>query len=132
MRRYCHCQRHGYHYTRAALSGSGYFCEGVPVTINMTVIINGIGPWEVVFNNNGNNETYTFTSSPGTITISEPGTYNLVSVESPGDCPGNVSGTVNIQEIILNLTTNATDPLCNGQTHVNISASASGATVPYT
>ncbi len=116
----------------ATLSGSGFFCAGSNTPVNLTITMTGIGPWEVEFNNNGTNETYTYTSSPAIITVTEPGTYSLTSVSTQNGCTGTVSGTVTINEITVDLSLNATDPLCFGANNGSIQASASGGNGPFT
>ena len=113
----------------AALSGSGFLCEGVPNDINLNVTLTGTAPWEVVMNG----QTYTFNSSPGIITVSGPGTYSLSSVMSTvSGCTGTATGTVNIVEYNVNVSLNAVDPPCGGVNNGTITATPSGGGTPYT
>ncbi len=116
----------------ANLSGSGYFCEGTPGSVNLTFTMTGLAPWEVTYSVGGNQTTETFTSSPTIITVTDPGTYTLVSVTSENGCTGTVSGTVNLIEYNVNVNLTPHDPKCFNATNGFITASASGGTSPYT
>ncbi|MFN8303700.1 MAG: gliding motility-associated C-terminal domain-containing protein [Saprospiraceae bacterium] len=76
--------------------------------------------------------TETFTSTPVTITVTDPGAYSLVSVTSQNGCTGTVSGNVNLIEYNVNVNLTPVDPKCFGQANGSITASASGGTSPYT
>ncbi|MBK8192090.1 MAG: choice-of-anchor L domain-containing protein [Lewinellaceae bacterium] len=116
----------------ATLSGSGFFCEGTPGTVNLNVALTGTGPWEVEYNANGSTETVTFVTSPGVITVTEPGNYSLVSVVSESGCTGTVSGNITIQEISVAVSLTPNDPTCFGSTNGSVLASGSGGATPYT
>jgi hypothetical protein len=115
----------------AAISGSGILCEGANGTFNLTVTMTGTGPWEVGWQGGGGSGTETFQTSPGTIVVTEPGTYTLTSVEA-GPCTGTLSGSAVITEVDVNVTLNPTDPTCFGLSNGSITSSASGGTAPYT
>ena len=110
----------------ATLSGSGQLCAGGTGSFNLTITFTGTAPWEVEWNGT----TETFTSSPATVTVTDPGTYSLTSVSS-NDCPGTVSGTAVITEVEVDISLNGTDPTCNGSTNGSITSSVSGGTAPY-
>ena len=110
----------------ATLTGSGTLCVGTTGSFNLTITFTGIAPWEVEWNGN----TETFTSSPATVTVTDPGTYTLTSVSS-NDCPGTVSGSAVITEVEVDLNLNGTDPTCNGISNGSITSSVSGGTAPY-
>lgn len=111
----------------ATISGTGMLCAGVPGSFNLNVNLTGLGPWEVEWSGG----TQTFTSSPGVITVTEPGTYTLVSISS-GACPGTVSGSATITEVDVDISLNGNDPGCNGANTGSITSSTSGGTGPYT
>lgn len=111
----------------ATISGSGLLCEGTNGSFNLTVNFTGLGPWDLEWSGG----TDVFTTSPATLTVTDPGTYTLVSVNANG-CPGSVSGSANITEVDVNISLNATDPACNGSTNGSITSSVSGGTGPYT
>ncbi|MBL7797711.1 MAG: choice-of-anchor L domain-containing protein, partial [Saprospiraceae bacterium] len=116
----------------AALTGSGAFCANQPDTVNLTLTFTGIGPWVVEIDNNGTTETYTYTSSPVTYTVSDPGTYSLVSVATQSGCTGTATGSVTLDEITVTLTVTPTDPPCFGANNGSATASASGGNGPFT
>ncbi len=109
----------------ATLSGSGIFCAGASGSVNLTITLTGNGPWDVQINENGSTTMQTFTSSPVTYTVTDPGNYSLVSVSSAGGCTGTVSGTVTLTEITVNLSATPNDPPCFGG-NGSVVASASG------
>jgi gliding motility-associated-like protein len=116
----------------ATLSGAGVFCTGQPPTVDLTLTFTGTGPWTVEIDNNGNTETLTFTNSPTTYTVSDPGTYTLVSVESSTGCPGTATGTVVLNEITVDLSVTANNPTCFGANNGSVQATASGGNGPFT
>ncbi|MBU6340467.1 MAG: choice-of-anchor L domain-containing protein [Bacteroidetes bacterium] len=116
----------------AALSGSGVFCAGVMNPINLTLTLTGIGPWEVTYNAAGNTITNTFNSSPAIITATDPGTYNLVSVESGNGCTGTVTGNINLNLITVTANLTPTDPACFSSNNGSITTTASGGSGPFT
>jgi gliding motility-associated-like protein len=111
----------------AVLSGSGFLCAGVPSSFNLIVTLTGLGPWEVEWSGG----TQTFTSSPGILTVTDPGTYTLTSVEA-GVCPGTVSGSVTVTEIDVNINLNGNNPGCFGANTGSITSTTTGGTAPYT
>ncbi|MBK6931330.1 MAG: choice-of-anchor L domain-containing protein [Saprospirales bacterium] len=110
----------------AVLSGTGTFCAGVPGSVDLTIALTGVGPWEVVINNNGSNETQTFTSSPVTYTVNNPGNYSLVSVSTLNGCTGSATGSATLNEITVNLSAAANDPTCFNANNGSIQATATG------
>ena len=116
----------------ATLTGSGSFCANQPSTVNLTLTFTGIGPWVVEIDNNGTNETYTYTNSPVTYTVNDPGTYALVSVATQSGCTGTATGSVTLNEITVTLSVTTTDPPCFGANNGSALASASGGNGPFT
>jgi SprB repeat/Calx-beta domain len=114
----------------ATISGSGTVCAGASGTFNLSVNMTGVGPWTVGWQGGGGGGTETFNTSPGTIQVTNSGTYTLTSVAA-GPCPGTVSGsaTISIVNVAMNLT--PTNPTCFGG-NGNITSSVSGGTAPYT
>lgn len=83
----------------AEITGTGEFCEGSGGTVDLTITLSGTGPWDVTYTLNGANPTdITINSSPHTLTVSEPGDYELTSLSSGGACDGTVSGTAIVVE----------------------------------
>lgn len=115
----------------AVLSGGGALCASVPDSVLLTLTMSGPGPWTVELDSNGTALTRTFSSSPATIRISDPGTYSLTGVVTAAGCPGTASGTVDILEITVDLALTPADPLCFGAANGNITATASGGTGPF-
>ncbi|MCB0533680.1 MAG: choice-of-anchor L domain-containing protein [Lewinellaceae bacterium] len=115
----------------AVLSGSGSLCAGMPDFVVLSISMSGPGPWTVGLDSNGTAVTRQFSSSPGTISISDPGMYALTSVVTAAGCPGTVSGMVSINEITVDLALTPTDPLCFGAANGSITATPSGGTGPF-
>ena len=116
----------------AALSGSGFLCAGQGGSVNLTITLTGDAPWEVVINGPNGPQTEIFNSSPATITVSDPGAYSLDAVESVNSgCSGTVSGSVTINEIVVDISLTPTNPLCNGGTSGSIQGSATGGNGPF-
>ena len=84
----------------AQLSGQGEFCTGSGATIDLTINLTGTAPWTVTYtlNNGGVMSIPNIQFSPFTWTVSQAGTYNLVTVTDGGICPGTVSGSATIIE----------------------------------
>ncbi|MBK8424835.1 MAG: hypothetical protein IPL27_02120 [Lewinellaceae bacterium] len=116
----------------ATLSGSGAFCVGSGNPVDLTLTLGGPGDWTVTWLANGLSNTETFSSSPVVIVANQPGTYSLVSVVSQNGCTGTVSGTVNVQQVNVNLNLTPTAPTCFGSNNGAIIAAPSGGSGPYT
>ncbi len=83
----------------AILSGSGDICAGSADSVDLTIILTGIGPWDLAYTLNTTDTTNLMvSSSPYTLTVSEPGTYELVSLSGNGGCDGSASGTGTVVE----------------------------------
>ncbi|MBK8557586.1 MAG: choice-of-anchor L domain-containing protein [Lewinellaceae bacterium] len=116
----------------ATLSGSGFFCEGQPGTVNLTINFTGTAPWELTYNAGGTTVTEIFNTTPAMIMATDPGAYNLISVTTVAGCPGTVSGNVNLTEYNVDVSLNPTNPACNGQSNGSVQAVPSGGGTPYT
>ncbi len=82
----------------ATISGGGDICPGEDATL--TIDFEGTGPWtyEIALNASGLG-TVTTSDDPTTTTVSAPGTYTLLSVESGAGCVGTVSGSAVVTEL---------------------------------
>lgn len=100
----------------AEISGDGSFCEGTVANIDLTITLTGTGPWDVVYTLNGANPTnLNITNSPYTLTVSEPGDYELTSLTAGGTCDGSVSGTATVtQNPSPTAVLSGTGSLCDG------------------
>jgi gliding motility-associated-like protein len=116
----------------ATISGQGEVCGGNSFA-NMTIDLPGDGPWHVTYSTNGQPTTLLdVTENPLTVAGTEPGTYQLVSVEAADGCPIDVSGQGNIIEVPISVTS-TTDPVsCNGGDNGMIQFTPQGGTEPYT
>lgn len=119
----------------ATLTGSGVICAGSGGSVNLTVNFTGDPDWEFVYSINGANQPpIQVSSSPYTITATQPGNYTLVSVkslDSDPDCVGTVSGTVIINQVTLNPSATTVAAVC-GQSNGSVDFSVSGGNAPYT
>ncbi len=116
----------------ANLSGSGVFCVNQTPSVDLSLSFTGIGPWTVEILHNGSSQTYTFSETPTTFTVTEPGTYSLVGVSTSSGCTGTATGTVTLAEVEVTVSLTATNPSCNGANNGSIQASASGGNGPFT
>ena len=96
----------------AILSGSAQFCPGG--SGQLPIAFTGLGPWVVGINAAGTQQSQTFYTNPGLLTVSQPGNYSLNTVVSQAGCPGLAGGSANVQQVTLNLALTATNPPCFG------------------
>lgn len=84
----------------AEISGQGEFCQGSGDAIDLTINLTGTAPWTVNYSlNNGAPITINnIQSSPYILSVTEAGTYTLVSVTDGGICPGTVGGSAQVIE----------------------------------
>ncbi len=78
----------------ALISGGGSVCAGASVP-PITIVLTGVGPWNITYNN-GTNST-SITASTSTYTINNPpaGTYSITSVADV-NCTGTASGSASV------------------------------------
>lgn len=116
----------------AAISGNGNLCAGSAGTIDLPINFTGDAPWTFVYTIDGVPQPpITTSTNPYIIVANEIGIYQLASVESSGGsvtCDGSVSGVASIIETNITLSTNDTEPLCNGSANGEITVSVSGGT----
>lgn len=117
----------------ATLSGSGIFCANSSDPIDLSIEFTGDPEWIFTYAINGVAQPpITTGDNPYILTITDPGTYSLVSVRTvEGNCPGMVSGNVTITRITLNPSATTTPAVC-GQDNGAINLSVTGGTTPYT
>ncbi len=98
----------------AVLSGAGDICEGSNETVNLTITLTGSSPWDVVYTFNTTDTTnLTINNSPFTLTVSEAGLYELISLNGLGGCNGSASGTATVVENPLpTATLSGQDTIC--------------------
>jgi gliding motility-associated-like protein len=84
----------------ATISGTGEYCQGTTPAIDLTININGVGPWSVIYSNGSTQITIpNIATTPHTLTVSQAGTYTLVSVtNTTSGCTGTVSGSAVVIE----------------------------------
>jgi len=97
----------------AHLSNNVSFCPGG--SGQMPIAFTGFGPWTVTLNANGTPITQTFSSNPGLLNVTQPGTYTLTAVQSQTGCPGLAGGSATATEIQIDLNVNTSHPLCFGE-----------------
>lgn len=115
----------------ATLSGDGEVCGGTS-SVEMSVNLPGPGPWHITYAINGQQTTVTdVSSSPFIFEGSEPGNYQLISVESADGCPIDVSGQGNISESQVTISPTTDEVSCNGGTDGMIQLTPQGGTAPY-
>ncbi|MEZ4952508.1 MAG: hypothetical protein R2825_02895 [Saprospiraceae bacterium] len=116
----------------ATISGSGELCEGTPENINLTITVTGTAPWDVEYTVDGlNPTTITINSSPYTLTVDQPGVYELTSLSGgTGGCVGSVQGTATIVENPLpTAVLSGSDNICensNDQAELTIDLTGTG------
>ncbi len=98
----------------AELTASGSICEGSGGTIDLDLVLNGTGPWDVIYSIDGTDQPLvTFASSPQTLQLNEGEVYELISVSAAG-CAGSVSTAVTIDyPAAPEATVDTPSPLCN-------------------
>lgn len=118
----------------ATLSGSGVLCAGAGGSVDLTVTLTGDPDWRFIYAIDGVNQPpITTSTSPYTITATQPGNYTLVSVvsvDSDPVCAGTVSGNVNINVVTLSPTSTITAAVC-GQANGGVNLSVTGGNNPY-
>lgn len=84
----------------ASISGGGSFCVGSGDSVEITIDLTGIGPWEVEYAiDGGSPNLLSIASTPYTFWASVPGVYELVSLSTTNSsCPGAVSGSAVVSE----------------------------------
>jgi gliding motility-associated-like protein len=101
----------------ASMTGGGAACEGNTVDVVLEMTGSSVN-YDVVYSQNGTNDTLTAITSPYTIEASVSGTYSLVSVEDGTTCPGSVSGSA---QVTINPNPTVTvigDSICLGESGV--------------
>ena len=104
----------------ATISGMGELCEGEMENINLTITATGTPPWDVTYTVNSANPTMVnIPSSPFTLTVNQPGVYELTNLNSNGGCIGTVNGSATIVENPLpTATLSGTDGICENSTEI--------------
>lgn len=119
----------------ANITGSFDICnEGAVQPVDIPVNFTGTPPWTFVYVLDGVPQPpITTSNNPYIITLSQPGTVTLESVSDPaGLCPGTVSGSVAVNEIIISPNPIITDVNCNGGSDGSVEITVNGGTSPYT
>ena len=116
----------------ATLSGGGILCAGSGGAVDLTVNFTGQGPWNFVYSINGTPQpAIQVTSSPYTLTVTQPGTYTPQSVSTvDGNCAGTVSGSAVVTLTDLNPSAVVTNSSC-GQSNGAVNLSVTGGNTPY-
>lgn len=101
----------------ATISGGGSFCVGSGDSVEITIDLTGVGPWDVEYSVDGGAPiALSITSTPYTFWASVPGTYELVSLAtSSSSCPGAVNGSAVVSEDPLpTATLSGSGAICQG------------------
>lgn len=118
----------------ATISGSGVICANTGGSANLTVTLTGDPDWRLTYAINGAQQPPVIvSSSPYTITVTQPGTVTLVSVismDADPACVGTVSGSATVTEVTLNPTSTTTAAVC-GQSNGSVNLSVTGGNNPY-
>ncbi len=82
------------------LSGGGTICQGSGDNVNLTITLTGAGPWTVGYTlNNGPAIPLNINASPFTLSVNQPGTYTLTSVNIQNSvCTGTANGSAIVNE----------------------------------
>lgn len=119
----------------ATITGNGVLCANGGGSVDLTVNFTGVPDWRLTYSINGVPQPPVIVSStPYIITLTQPGTVQLLSVFSVAaspSCQGTVSGSVNVTEIILNPSASTVSAIC-GQSNGSVDLSVSGGNNPYT
>ena len=115
----------------ATISGMGALCEGTPEDIDLTITVTGTAPWDVTYTVDGlNPTTVTINGSPYTLTVNQPGDYELTALSSSGGCDGSVMGIATITENPLpTADLSGTDGICEnsgeqGELNIDLTGTA--------
>ncbi len=115
----------------AEISGSGALCQGGDAPY-LNIDLTGNGPWDVTYSVNGTLTTVEgIDYSPYPIFADYPGTYTLVSVTGAEGCPGDVSGSSIVDEVVVGIVPTITQVSCYGVNDGAIQLEVSGGTAPY-
>ncbi len=115
----------------ASIAGEGFVCPENPETA-LEVILDGPGPWDLVYAIDGVEQTpLNISSSPFMLPAAAEGDYELVSVTSFG-CEGEVEGVAQVSTPVFSLTTDPVNPSCFGTNTGTIEVEVSGGIAPYT
>ena len=101
----------------ATISGGGSFCEGSGDSVEITIELTGVGPWDVEYSVDGGTPVLlNIASTPYTFWASVPGTYELVSLTTAtSSCPGAVNGSAIVTEDPLpTATLSGSGAICQG------------------
>jgi gliding motility-associated-like protein len=119
----------------ANISGSFDICsEGDVQPVDIPVNFTGTPPWTFVYVLDGVPQpAITTSNNPYIISLSQPSTVTLESVSDPaGLCPGTVSGSVTVNEVIISPNPIISDVNCTGGSDGTIEITVNGGTSPYT
>ncbi len=117
----------------ATLSGNAALCAEDPnASATLTVSFTGVGPWDITYTLNGSPVTINgITDNPYDLVVTNQGSYTLSGV-SNSFCTGAASGTVNIQNIDVQLNVIPVNIACNGDQTGSIDITPSGGDPTYT
>ena len=118
-------------FPQAELIGTEYICDQSP-SANLTVLLEGAGPWELVYAIDGVEQPSIITDDPlFTLPATEIGEYTLISVFS-GGCSGPVDGIAIVSPSILSLDVPAGITSCSDSSDGELTGLASGGVGPLT